>query len=238
MVRSLGIWLVAVALASSLACGKEAPPEGAVPAEDPIAGSAEPEHAEPEVTAAPTKETLRVVLENSEWLQGVAAEVAEQKQQKPDAPDNRLVTRKFHGDLHEVLVVDTDQSVAMLTRADLAALGLSPVAAFNAGRANHASLPPVEDVEVAKGVWSLSTPDSYTAARLLLAERWPERATKVKGDLLVVAPSRDLVYFTGTDEPGGFAELQKLVRSKLPTQAHPLSATVLRWTDEGWVEYP
>lgn len=191
-----------------------------------------------ETAPPPTREALRVVLKNTEWLAGVAEQVAQMREEKPDAPDNRLVTRKFHGDLHEVLVVDAAESVAMLTRADLEEMQLSPVEAFKAGTANHDSLPPAEDVEVATGVWGFNTQDSYAAARLLLKARWPERAKKVKGDLLAVAPARDLVYFTGTEEQGGYGELQQLVRAKLPTEPYPLSATVLRWTDEGWVQYP
>lgn len=77
--------------------------------------------------------------------------------------------------------------------------------------------------------------DSYEASRLILHHRWAAIAAQVRGDLLVAAPSRDFVYFTGSRED--VAGLRALARAS-DQQGHPLTSTLLRWTPSGWEPLP
>jgi len=81
----------------------------------------------------------------------------------------------------------------------------------------------------------VSAGDSYEASRVLLHGRWRAIARTVRGDLLASAPARDTVIFTGSQED--VKGLRSLAHRISGEQHHPLSPTILRWTEASWVVF-
>jgi hypothetical protein len=178
---------------------------------------------------------LRPVIKDSGWM----AEVERMYEQEP--PDkragNRLVTAPFVADLAIVYVNDLPDGMRIVSERDREKLGLTPAALDARARKNlDAALPgPLPDEEVAPGVHEVHAGDSYEASRLLLDDRWKAPAGAVKGDLLVAAPSRDYLLYTGSREsPEVLTQFRQLVGEYEQTRGHPISRTILRRTKTGW----
>lgn len=87
----------------------------------------------------------------------------------------------------------------------------------------------------APGVFRVHSGDSYEAARLLLPQIWEPLSRQVSGDLLVVAPTRDVVFATGSADPAAVASMSKLAKEAFDAGPYPLSTSVLRRTESGFV---
>lgn len=83
-------------------------------------------------------------------------------------------------------------------------------------------------------VWMLTAGGNYEASLLLHAGLWRDLSDQVHGELLVSVPCRDLVYYTGSDEPGGLALLQRITDRMHRSGSYPISPSVLRFTGGSW----
>ncbi len=180
-------------------------------------------------------ETVRAVIKDAEWLENAKAAFVG----KPAGKGDGIVSRPFVAGLSVAYVFDMPDGMRFVTREDLAALRLDAAGLDRLALANlEASLPPIADepAEPGSAVRLVHAGDSYEASRLLLHERWKPVAARVKGDLLVAVPTRDFVFFTGSRED--VSGLRAIAR-RLGSQAgHPLSTTLLRFTDDGWQAIP
>jgi hypothetical protein len=179
-------------------------------------------------------ETVRAVLKDRLWMENVDKVMkAAHKSGDKDA-DNALVSRPFVADLSVVYVFDLPDGMRMISHGDLTKLKLDVDGLHKLAVANlETNLPPLssEPIDAGATVHVVHVGDSYEASRLILHDRWAEVAKQVKGDLIVSAPSRDFVYFTGSRED--LAGLRALA-AQSADQGHALTATLLRWTAQGW----
>ena len=119
--------------------------------------------------------------------------------------------------------------------ADRVRSALRALALHNLRKAGSALAP--EAVEQPAGVYMLATGDSYDAARLLLPELWAPLAKQVDGRLVVVAPTRDVVFATGSKNAAGLAGLRRVAEGLVGTEAYPLSTQLLQWSPSGWTAF-
>ena len=176
------------------------------------------------------RETLMVTVKSRDWVDNART---------LGAPP---VARPFVGDLWKVYVFDQPDSMRPLVAKDLEALKMTEdeIDALALANLDKALVDfPHQPVEEGSPVRVLHAGDSYDASRLLLHERWRELAGKVKGDLLVCAPSRDFVYFVGAGES---SEVLQDFRSRMAGlasgESHSIALHILRWTPAGWVVEP
>jgi Protein of unknown function (DUF1444) len=179
-------------------------------------------------------ETVRAVLKDRLWMENVDKVTKAAHKAGDKAADNALVSRPFVADLSVVYVFDLPDGMRMINHGDLAKLkldvdGLHRLAVVNL----ETNLPPLssEPIDAGATVHVVHVGDSYEASRLILHDRWAEVAKQVKGDLIVSAPSRDFVYFTGSRED--LTGLRALA-AQSADQGHALTTTLLRWTAQGW----
>jgi uncharacterized protein YtpQ (UPF0354 family) len=100
---------------------------------------------------------------------------------------------------------------------------LRPLAIENLRRV----LPKIQIAGMTKDVVGVSAGDDYTSSLLVLNGLWssPERF-KVKGDVVVAIPSREIILATGT-ENGKFSEFRAIVAALYAKGRFPLSRTLL-----------
>jgi uncharacterized protein YtpQ (UPF0354 family) len=181
---------------------------------------------------------VRAVIKPTAWVEDFTAQLRAQGVSEADGRDAQPLHRTFLTGLVIVYVEDRPDSMRMMVAADRAALGLDADALHELALANlrtacadfaHAPLAP------GARVMRLTAGDSYESSRLLLPELWRPIASGLGGELVVAAPSRDRVLFA-TGSADDLAELRRLAAEGVAADPHPLTATLLRWTEDGWVE--
>lgn len=95
----------------------------------------------------------------------------------------------------------------------------------------------VEPLAANSPVFMLGHADGFDSARLLLIDRWEPLATTVRGDLIAVAPSRDLVLFTGDADPEAIDAMLTFADVVYAADPHPILPVPLRWTPAGWMPF-
>ena len=184
------------------------------------------------------KENVRAVLKDPQWLAGAQRASQETATSPEKVKESEIVRRPFAASLSVVYVFDLPDGMRIVNRGDMARLKLDEAGLDALAVANlEAALPALrfDRVKTGSDVRVIHEGDSYEASRLILHRRWAAIASQVKGDLLVAAPSRDFVYFTGSRED--VAGLRALARSS-EEQAHALTSALLRWTPSGWEPLP
>jgi hypothetical protein len=182
-------------------------------------------------------EFVRPILKDREWMENVRQMMKDGPPEK--AAGNAVVSRPFVADMFVVYAFDLPDGMRMLNRSNLAELKLDDEQLHGLALANLEKATPAmtaEAVEPGSRIRVMHVGDSYDASRVILHGRWKAIAAGVEGDLVVAAPSRDYVYFTGSRED--LAGLRALARSAAAESDHALSATLLRWKPEGWEAFP
>jgi uncharacterized protein YtpQ (UPF0354 family) len=188
-----------------------------------------------DAAARASAEQLRPVLKPAAYL----SEVDRVTATEPDpakAAGSRVLRAPFVGDLAVVWVLDMPESMALVNQATLMDLGMSQEALAARARQNLADCCgnlPVQPVPDVPGVFQVWVGDSYEAARLVLHDRWGPLAETVPGDLVVAAPNRDTVLFTGSEDGAGLGVLASAAE-EMSQGAYALSSQILLWQPEGW----
>lgn len=180
----------------------------------------------------PVASELRVVVHSRKTVEDYRKSLAPEAAAGAD----RLVTFPFLGDMTTVLVRDLPDGLAWVNRSELGAMDLDAERARAAGMANlEAAVRTLPAEPVTAGVFRIRAGDSYEAARVLLPKLWDGLAKQVRGDLVVVAPTRDVVFAAGSGDPPALAAMEALAKKAFDTGPYALSTTVLRRTDAGFV---
>lgn len=176
-----------------------------------------------------TPRQVRAVLKPLGWAADVSA------QQRGPSP---IAAVPFVADIEVVFVIDLPSSMQMLTLGSAEDLGIAPADLPGLAYQNMTeALPtlPFERHPEEASLFVLTAGDAYDASRLLLPALWSEARRAVRGDLLVAAPSRDLVYFTGSETPGGPEALREWAERGVARGDYVISPEILRWTESGFV---
>jgi hypothetical protein len=181
----------------------------------------------------PRPELVRAVLKDREWVESARRMLSEGPPEK-----SVLMLRPFVADLFVVYVIDMPDGMRMVTQGDATKLALDEPQLHELALSNLVKAAgdiPFRPLEDGSAIRLVAVGDSYEASRVLLHDRWAPIAAKVQGSLVVAAPARDTVLFTGSEEdvPG----LRALARRVADEAPHPLSPTLLRWTKERWVAF-
>ena len=87
------------------------------------------------------------------------------------------------------------------------------------------------------GAELLACGGGFETSLLLFSETWEAIAEDLSGDVVACVPARDRVIFTGSAVPGGVERVRAAARKNVETHPEPVSATLLRWTGEGWAPW-
>jgi hypothetical protein len=174
---------------------------------------------------------VRVAIRPREYLESA------QKQMPADAP--RILARPLTGELMEVAVVDFPTSIRLFTAADAKALKLTEKAVFELGRNNlRATLKPLGEYPqpTADASFRYLGDSPYESSRLALHSEWKAIARMLGGELIVAAPSADLLFYGRGGSPTAVGALRTMARKAAGESERPLSTSVFKWTEKGWKE--
>jgi uncharacterized protein YtpQ (UPF0354 family) len=144
-----------------------------------------------------------------------------------------LKAEPFVTDLWIVYAYDCPDNFQYMFASDPGAL---PQLRKQAIRYLRRTLPPVE--RHGNGpVYMITAGGTFEASLLLLDEFWNEQAKAVDGDLVVAAPARDLLMFTGSRSQAGLKFLRRVIRETMERGSCDISKTLLLWHHGHWEEY-
>ena len=181
-------------------------------------------------TAPPQRESVRVVVRASQYVQAAQASVGGQGAQ--------IQPRPLVDGLVALPVLDSPRTVRMLGGKDNTQLGLSEAEVHELGIKNlRATLKPLMDVAKVAGSGQIGqiVGDTYDPSRILLHDTWEPLVKAQGGRLIVAVPATDAVFYIGEDTPVAIDALRALVKNVLSRAPNRLSDVLLRWTESGWV---
>jgi uncharacterized protein YtpQ (UPF0354 family) len=169
------------------------------------------------------------VVKNRKWL-----EDAERRIKAAGVKQTQLVD-DFVDDLVVAYAEDTDKIFRYIARHEYKGRweNLRALALENLRR----MAPKVQIQGVTKDVAGVSAGDDYTSSLLVVNGLWssPERF-KVKGDVVVAIPSRELILVTGT-ENGKVSEFRRYVANVYAKGQFPLSQTLLVYRNNRFARF-
>lgn len=178
--------------------------------------------------------SIRVVIRDRQYLH----EIESMQVEMSDAELPTVVHQSFIDQLVYVYVVDSPTSMALLNKEQLGELELSLSELHALALKNlrqHMSVAEGRKATDELELYVINNGDSYESARLALHKDWAPVAASVQGDLIVVAPSRDFVFYAGSKSGGGTDALRALAEADdLPYRITPV---LLKWTPQRWVVY-
>lgn len=153
---------------------------------------------------------------------------------KEEAP---FVSDHLAGDLWVIYALDLPESTISLTRSRMDSLGVTKEKIRLKALDNlRRILPEVE--RHGEGPWFLLTAGGvYVASVLLMDSVWDEIQGIVDGDVIAVAPSRDVVLFTGSRSRDGILAIREKANGIFGTGDHVVSPTMLRRIGGRWSVY-
>jgi hypothetical protein len=173
---------------------------------------------------------IRVAIRPATYIEGV------RKQFKGD-PKDEPIGAPVAGDLWWILVADAPRTARILKVGDLNELKITMEQAIEIGRRNTASsLRPLDIVTrdlPANGIGTIEG-SYYESSRLALHDDWAAVASRMSGPLIVAVPGPGLLFYADGGRPHALDALSTLASAAAAKQERPLSATVFKWTREGW----
>jgi uncharacterized protein YtpQ (UPF0354 family) len=143
-----------------------------------------------------------------------------------------LVSDPFVGDMAIYYVFDRPQTISYITQTDLDELALDVSVLGSLARANMTMREWQPDID-GDGLYILILDGTFEASLLLDTRIWT-LVDEQLDQVIVAAPSRDLVVFTDRSFDGAEAALRQVVEDFGPDSAYPLSTEILIWQSSGW----
>ena len=141
---------------------------------------------------------------------------------KKKHPDLDFVFEDFNKELVIVYVRDAEHRVRFLmSNEDLGVerSALRQLAVENLGRLR----PKIAMPNLGDGLAMLGVGGTYEASLLLFDSLWTDGQVKVKGDIVVAVPARDVLLVTGSNERKGLSLLRKVAAKLAAEHSHPIT---------------
>jgi len=145
----------------------------------------------------------------------------------------KVVREHFVADLWIAYVRDLPTRMLSLMESELPKLGLAREVLRELAIENLKGILP--DIEKhGDGSWFMVTAGDYTASVLLLDAVWEQLESDVAGDLVVAAPTRDVLLVTGTESTNDIATIRAKAIELEQGGSYAISQTLLRRRNGKW----
>lgn len=153
-----------------------------------------------------------------------------------DIPETEApISRPFVSDLVVLYAEDEPSHFQFISRRRLNELGLSEEGLHLRALLNLPERPPKVEVHGTPPRQMVVAGGNFEATLLLYDGLWDQLAKSVSGELLAVAPSRDLLFVSDSAWEGAREFLTGVASKELEDKSHMLSKRILRRTSGKWV---
>ena len=148
-----------------------------------------------------------------------------------DAP----IARDFVADLIVLYAEDKPDRFELISKRRLRELGLSEEELHLRAVLNLPTKPPKIELHGAPPKQMLIAGGNFEATLLLYDGLWSEISRDAPGELLAVAPARDLLFVSNASWDGAREFLTELASRELEDKSHALSRRILRRSAGRWI---
>jgi uncharacterized protein YtpQ (UPF0354 family) len=148
-----------------------------------------------------------------------------------DAP----ISRPFVADLMILYAEDKPSHFQFVSSRRLAELGLTEDELHTQALQNLPSRPPKIELHGNPPKQMLIAGGNFEATLLLYDTLWDQAEENIEGELLAVAPARDLLFISVTSWAGAREFLTDVASRDLEDKTHMLSRAILRRVSRKWV---
>ena len=149
--------------------------------------------------------------------------------------DEAPIGRDFVADLVILYAEDRSDEFVFISRRRLRELGLTEEELHLRALLNLPSRPPKIEIHGAPPKQMLVAGGNFEATLLLHDGLWNEVGRHMSGDILAVAPARDLLMISDSAWEGARDFLKGIAAKDLEDKSHTLSKCILRRTQGKWV---
>jgi uncharacterized protein YtpQ (UPF0354 family) len=151
------------------------------------------------------------------------------------AADDAPIAEEFVADLLIMYAEDQPDVFRFISARRLRELGLTREELHAQALLNLPHRPPKIEIHGQAPKQMVVAGGNFEAAMLLYGDLWEQVGRTLSGDILAVAPARDLLFFSDSAWPGAREFLNDVANRDLADKSHALSRCILRRTDGKWV---
>jgi len=169
------------------------------------------------------------VIKDRPWLDEIRGKVLAQT---PNAPD--LAVEDFNRELVIVYALDDPNRMRYLTTEDLTGIARDDLRTL--ALKNLIRIMPKIEMRSDGNVSMMTAGGDYGASLLLLDNVWTDGQVKVKGDIVVAIPARDVVLVTGSQNRTGLKQMREAV-AKLAEGPYRLTTALFVYRKGRFVKF-
>ena len=129
----------------------------------------------------------------------------------------------YNSELVILYAEDTERSIRYMTEEELAKSGFAADGRRARAVANlKAQLPGVQ-AQGADGIYRLMAGGDYDVSLLLFDKFWESGQLRVKGEIVVAIPARNVLFVTGSEDPKGLTALRNVIAEAFSTESYTLT---------------
>lgn len=169
-----------------------------------IAGVTPPGGASTKKDEALDRTRIVPVIKDRPWLDEVNGRV---RASGKDAPD--LAAEDFNKELVIIYALDDSNRMRFLTKSELAGIERNKLRTLAVE--NLIRILPKVGMGIDSNMYIMTAGGDYDASLLLLDHIWTSGQVKVKGDIVVAIPQRNMLLITGSQDPTGLKKMRESV---------------------------
>lgn len=149
------------------------------------------------------------------------------------------VHEDYNGALTIFYAEDRERGIAYLTAEELARAGLKRSELRALAVRNLKGLLSAIELQGGDGLYMITAGGDYEASLILVDDLWTGEsiAPKVKGEIVIAVPARDLVLVTGSKDPAGLKKVRELARKVLKEGTYTLTDRLFVWRGGRFVAF-
>jgi uncharacterized protein YtpQ (UPF0354 family) len=149
------------------------------------------------------------------------------------------VNEDYNGALTIFYAEDREKGIAYLTAEELARAGLKRSELRALAVRNLKGLLPAIDLDGGDGLYMVTAGGDYEASLILVEDLWAGEsiAPKVKGEVVIAVPARDLLLVTGSKDPAGLRKVRELAAKVLKEGTYTLTDQLFVWRGGQFVPF-
>ena len=141
------------------------------------------------------------------------------------------VYEKYNEELYIFYAQDTEHSISYLVKDDIEELKIETEGLKERATKNLLKILPKIESHGENGYYMLTAGGDYEASLILENSIWPKENFKVKGNIVIGLPARDLVLITGSQDLKGLEKLKTTVLEVNQTGNHLVSDKIFIFQD-------
>lgn len=148
-----------------------------------------------------------------------------------------LVYEAYNSQLIIVYAENTEVSIKYLTQEDFSKLSVHKDSLRSLAVKNLKAVLPEVQSRGANGAYMISVGGDFEASLILLTKMWTSDNFKVKGDLVIAIPIRDMLIITGSEEEHGLKTIKDITDDSFTNGNHQVSPYLFKWDGQKFEQW-